>query len=58
LKEEFVPRKGKIYLLSREKRGDVYEFINEQLRKGYIRFSRLPQIAFIFFVEQKMVIRE
>jgi len=58
LKEEFVPRKGKIYLLSREKRGDVYEFINEQLRKGYIRFSRLSQIAFIFFVEQKMVIRE
>ena len=58
MKEEFVPRKGKIYLLSREKRGDVYEFINEQLRKGYIRFSRLSQIAFIFFVEQKMVIRE
>ena len=36
VKEEFVPRKGKVYLLSREEREKVREFIKEQLRKGYI----------------------
>ena len=40
-KKEFVPRKGKVYLLSREKREKVHEFISEQLRKGYIRPSKL-----------------
>jgi len=36
MKEEFVPRKGKVYLLSKEEREEVCEFISEQLRKGYI----------------------
>ena len=36
MKEGFVPRKGKVYLLSREEREEVREFIKEQLRKGYI----------------------
>ena len=31
-----MPRKGKVYLLSREEREEVREFIREQLRKGYI----------------------
>ena len=53
MKEEFVPRKGKIYLLSREKRGEVHELIDEQLRKGYIIFSKLSQMALVFFVEQR-----
>ena len=42
LKEVFVLRKGKIYLLSREERRKIHEFINEQLRKWYIRLSNLP----------------
>ena len=33
VKEGFVLRRGKVYLLSREKRGKIYEFIKEQLRK-------------------------
>ena len=37
LKEEFVLRKGKVYLLSKEKREEVCKFIEEQLRKWYIR---------------------
>jgi len=37
MKEEFVPRKGKVYPLLREKREEVHEFISEQLRKRYIR---------------------
>jgi len=36
LKEWFVPRKGKVYPLSREKREEVREFIKEQLWKEYI----------------------
>jgi len=36
IKKGFVPRKGKVYLLSREEREEVREFIKEQLRKGYI----------------------
>jgi len=52
MKKEFVPRKGKIYLLSREERREVCEFIKEQLRKRYIRLSKLPQTEFVFFVEK------
>ena len=36
LKEEFVPRKGKVYSLSRDKREEVQAFVEDQLRKGYI----------------------
>ena len=36
MKEEFVPRKGKVYPLSREEREKVRKFIQEQIRKGYI----------------------
>jgi len=53
LKEEFVSREGKVYLLSREERREVCEFIKEQLRKGYIRLSKLPQIVLVFFVGNK-----
>ena len=42
MKEGFVPRKGKIYPLSREEREEVREFIQKQLRKGYIQLSKLP----------------
>ena len=53
MKEEFVPRKGKVYLLSRKKREEVHEFIQEQLKKEYIRPLKLPQIAPVFFVGKK-----
>jgi len=36
VKEGFVPRKGKVYLLLREEREEVRKFIKEQLRKRYI----------------------
>ena len=45
VREEFVPRKGKIYPLFRGERGEVCEFINEQLRKRYIRPSKSSQIV-------------
>ena len=53
IKERFVPKKGKVYLLSREEKEEMYEFINKQLRKGYIRLSKSPQTALVFFVEKK-----
>ena len=52
-KEGFVPRKRKVYPLLREEREEVHEFIQEQLRKGYIRPSKSPQTALVFFVEKK-----
>ena len=53
VKKGFVPRKRKVYLLSREEREKVRGFIKEQLRKGYIRLSKLPQIVLVFFVGKK-----
>jgi len=53
MKEEFVPRKRKMYLLSREEKGEIHKFIKEQLRKGYIRPLKLPQMVLVFFVEKK-----
>ena len=53
MKGEFVPRKKKVYLLSREEREEMHEFISEQLRKEYIRPSKSPQTALVFFVEKK-----
>jgi len=53
VKEGFMPRKGKVYPLSREEREEVREFVKEQLRKGYIRPSKSPQTALVFFVGKK-----
>jgi len=36
LREDFVPRKEKTYLMSRKEKEKVREFVEEQLRKGYI----------------------
>jgi len=53
VKEEFIPRKENMYLLSREKREEVHEFIEEQLRKEYIKLLKLPQIAPVFFIKKE-----
>ena len=53
VKKEFVPRKRKVYLLSKEERKEVRKFIKEQLRKGYIWLSKSPQITPVFFVRKK-----
>ena len=53
LREEFVPKKGKIYPLSRVEREEVQEFVKDQLRKGYIRPSKSPQTSSVFFVLKK-----
>ena len=53
VKERFVPRKGKVYPLSREEREVVREFIKKQLRKGYIWLSKSPQMVLVFFIGKK-----
>ena len=53
MKEEFVPRKGKVYLLSRKKREEVHMVIVEQLRKRYIRPLKSSQMAPVFFIGKK-----
>ena len=53
LKEIFKPQKGRIYPLSKNKREEVQNFIEDQLRKGYIRPSKSPQTSLVFFVGKK-----
>jgi len=53
VKEGFVLRKEKVYLLSREEREEIREFIKEQLRKRYIQPLKSPQIVPVFFVGKK-----
>jgi len=53
LKETFKPRKGRIYPLSKNEREEVQNFVEDQLRKGYIRPSKSPQMSPVFFVGKK-----
>jgi len=53
LKETFKSQKGRIYLLSKNERKEVQNFVEDQLRKGYIRPSKLPQTSPVFFVGKK-----
>ena len=53
LKKRFMLRKEKVYSLSQDEREKVREFIQEQLYKEYIRSSKLPQMALVFFVGKK-----
>ena len=53
LKETFKPRKERIYPLSKNKREEVQNFVEDQLRKGYIRLSKSPQTLPVFFIRKK-----
>ena len=53
LKETLKPKKGRIYPLSKNKREEVQNFIEHQLRKEYIRPSKSPQMSLVFFVSKK-----
>ena len=53
LKEMFKPQKEKIYLLFKNEREEVQAFVENQLRKEYIRPSKLPQTSPVFFVGKK-----
>jgi len=53
LKEIFKSWKGRIYPLSKNEREEVQNFVEDQLRKGYIRPSKSPQTSPVFFVGKK-----
>jgi len=53
LKKGFIPKKGKVYSLSREEREEVQAFVEDQLRKEYICSSKSPQISPVHFVAKK-----
>jgi len=58
LKEDFVPKKERTYLMSRQEKEEVQEFIEEQLRKEYIRPSKSLQTLLVFFVGKRMERKE
>ena len=53
LRDNFKPKKGKIYLLSPLQKNMLDKWIKEQLTKGYIQLSKSPQASPFFFVEKK-----
>jgi len=53
LKKIFKPKKRRIYPLSRNKREEVQNFIEDQLRKGYIRPLKSSQMLPVFFIKKK-----
>jgi len=53
LKEEFTPKKKKVYSLLREEEEEVQTFVEDQLRKGYIQPSKSPQTSLVHFVAKK-----
>ena len=58
MKEEFVPRKRKVYPLSREEKEKVRKFVREQLRKRYIWLFKSPQTVPVFFVGKKKMVQD
>ena len=48
----------KTYLILREEKEEVREFIKEQLRKEYIRPLKSPQTLLVFFEEKRMKRKE
>ena len=47
IKEGFVLKEKKVYLLLREEREEMCKFIKEQLRKGYIRYYKLKILKWV-----------
>jgi len=53
LNKDFKASKAKVYPLSRNKREKVQKFVEEHLKKGYIRPSKSQQTSPVFFVGKK-----
>ncbi|GLB42887.1 putative retrotransposable element tf2 155 kda protein type 1-like [Lyophyllum shimeji] len=53
LKPDFVPRDCKVYPLTPEEQKKLDEFLDENLKKGYIRPSKSPMASPFFFVSKK-----
>ena len=53
LNDNFKASKARVYPLSRNEKEEVQKFVNEHLKKGYIRPSKSPQTSPVFFVGKK-----
>jgi len=53
LKETFKLQKERIYLLSKNEREEVQKFVENQLKKGYIKPLKSSQMLLVFFVGKK-----
>ena len=53
LKDTFKPKKGHIIPLLPAEQEKVMAFLDDQLKKGYIRPSKSPQTSPVFFVPKK-----
>jgi len=53
LNDDFKASKARVYPLFRNEKEEVQKFVNEHLKKGYIRPSKSPQISPVFFVGKK-----
>jgi len=53
LNDNFKASKARVYPLSRNKKKEVQKFLDEHLKKGYIRPSKSPQTSPVFFVGKK-----
>ena len=53
LKEDFLPKKGRLILLSVDEQKEVESFLDDQLAKGYIQPSISQQRSLVFFIPKK-----
>ena len=53
LKPDFVPKDCKVYQLTPKEDKKLTEFLDENLKKGYIRLSKSPMASPFFFVGKK-----
>jgi len=53
LNPDFVPRKPKLYPMSPTEQQEVKDFVDDQLKKGYIWPTKLPQTSPVFFILKK-----
>jgi len=53
LNPNFVPWKSKLYPMSPMEQQEVRDFIDDQLKKGYIQQTKSPQTSPVFFIPKK-----
>ena len=53
LRDNFRANKMRVYPLFKNKKKEVQKFVDEYLKKKYIRPSKLPQMLPVFFVGKK-----
>jgi Reverse transcriptase (RNA-dependent DNA polymerase) len=53
LKPDFIPRNCKVYPLTPGEQVKMEEFLNENLKKGYIQPSKSPMASPFFFISKK-----